>query len=65
MSIAPANIKGAFYLLELTGQDISVVMRILLQLKLSCQISQMLYIMHKGNSFSSKTLAKSLFHFTK
>ena len=42
--------KGAFYLSELTGQPIPIVMRI--------QISQILNIMQKGDGFSAKPVGK-------
>ena len=67
MPIAPTNseIKGVFYLLELTGQDISVVMRILLLIKtFQSDQSNAIYYAQR-NCFSKKALGKCLFHFTK
>ena len=51
MPIAPTNseIKGAFYLLEPTGQDIPVLMRILLLIKTIQQDQSILYSMHDND----------------
>ena len=49
MPIAPVNseIKGAFYLLELTGQELLVLMRILLLIQTIQSDQSILYSMHK------------------
>ena len=49
MPIAPVNseIKGAFYLLELTGQDLLVLMRILLLIQTIQSDQSILYSMHE------------------
>ena len=46
--------ERAFHLSELTGQTIPVVMRISLLIKTVQPISQILNIMHEGDSFFSK-----------
>ena len=55
MPIAPVNneIKGAFYLLALTGQDLLVLMRILLLIQTIQSDQSILYSMHKidGSSY--------------
>ena len=47
--MAPVNseIKGAFYLLELTGQELLVLMRILLLIQTIQSDQSILYSMHK------------------
>ena len=49
MPKAPVNseIKGAFYLLELTGQELLVLMRILLLIQTIQSDQSILYSMHK------------------
>ena len=49
MPIAPVNseIKGAFYLLELTGQDLLVLVRILLLIQTIQSDQSILYSMHE------------------
>ena len=51
MPIAPVNsgIKGAFYLLELTGQDLLVPMRILLLIQTIQSDQSILYSMHEND----------------